>query len=377
MLLSLLLSLLLLLVSTAVVLSVSTASTASSYAVNPPLWGVANTKNKATTNSSITNTSNTTTILPRWKQALPLDLQQRATLQRIVISKGSSCYTQVYLLGTSHVSNDSSADVKLLLETTRPDVVFLELCEQRTGMLEHNTSSTTTKDSIDSNATFWQRVQLVQQSEGGMTRASALGTVLLTQVQSDYAKSLGVELGSEFQVAHNYCLQNPVTTTCILGDRPLQLTLLRAWESLRWWGKTRVVLGLLWNCMKRQDPDELRQWMQSILIKGETDVLTESIQELKRHFPTLERVIIQERDAYLACKLFQCCRLLPRDVNHTIVAIVGAGHVPGMVHWLTQPCNQTPEEILSPLVVTKKKWNGKQVWSYVTDVTQLTIRHGV
>jgi len=225
---------------------------------------------------------------------------------------------------------------------------------------------------FESNTTFWERVALVRQSEG-MTRASALGTVLLTTVQHDYAESLGVELGSEFQVAHDYCLQNP-PIICILGDRPLQLTLIRAWESLRWWGKTKVVLGLLWNSVKRQDPQELREWMQKILMEGETDVLTESIAELKHHFPTLERVILQERDAYMACKLYQCCRILPRRENHTVVAIVGAGHVHGMCTWLTQPSNQTPEEILSPLIVSKR-YKREDVQPLVTDVTQLTIRH--
>jgi len=153
--------------------------------------------------------------------------------------------------------------------------------------------SSKSEENFETNTTFWEKVKVVRQSEG-MTRASALGTVLLTTVQHDYAESLGVELGSEFQTAHQYCLaSSPII--CILGDRPLQLTLVRAWESLRWWGKTRVVFGLLWNSIKRQDPQELRDWMQKILMEGETDVLTESIAELKRHFPSLERVILSER----------------------------------------------------------------------------------
>ncbi len=139
--------------------------------------------------------------------------------------------------------------------------------------------------------------------------------------------------------------------------------------SLRWWGKTRVVLGLVWNLLKRQDAQELREWMQTILVQeGETDILTTSIQELKRHFPTLERVILQERDAYMACKIYQSCRALPRRENHTMVAIVGAGHVRGMVRWLTVPSNQTPEEILSPLVTTRTG-SFDEVQTLITDVT--------
>jgi pheromone shutdown protein TraB len=226
---------------------------------------------------------------------------------------------------------------------------------------------------FETNATFWEKFHLVRQSEG-MTRASALGTVLLTTVQSDYAESLGVELGSEFRVAHDYCLASH-PTVCILGDRPLQITLVRAWESLRWWGKSKLLLGLLWSCLKKTDPQELREWMQKILMEGESDVLTESIAELRQHFPSLERVILQERDAYMACKLYQCCRILPRRQNHTVVAIVGAGHLPGICQWLTNSTeSRTPEEILSSLVETKK-WKGEMVQSLTTDVTQLSMRH--
>jgi pheromone shutdown protein TraB len=368
---------LLLLLST---FSLAGSSTSQQSSTVLQKWGLppATSTNNSTLVSNFTNSC----VIPAWKQRLPVELQNRATLQRIVIPTAPGYYTTVYLLGTSHVSNDSSADVNLLLYSVRPNVVFLELCQQRIGMLDssnhaENELDTRSTNNNNNNMTFWQKVRLVQQQSQGMTRAGALGTVLLTSVQQDYAESLGVELGSEFQRAHEYCLHNhvPRSTICILGDRPLQITLLRAWESLRWWGKTRVVLGLVWNLLKRQDAQELREWMQTILVQeGETDVLTTSIQELKRHFPTLERVILQERDAYMACKIYQSCRALPRRENHTMVAIVGAGHVRGMVRWLTVPSNQTPEEILSPLVTTRTG-SFDEVQTLITDVTQLTIRH--
>jgi hypothetical protein len=56
-----------------------------------------------------------------------VELQNRATLQRIVIPTAPGYYTTVYLLGTSHVSNDSSADVNLLLYSVRPSTLLLLL----------------------------------------------------------------------------------------------------------------------------------------------------------------------------------------------------------------------------------------------------------
>lgn len=200
---------------------------------------------------------------------------------------------------------------------------------------------------------------------------------LLTSMQQDYAKSLGVELGGEFRVAYNYWDEQRQNRSLhmILGDRPLYLTLTRAWESLGLWGKTKLVIGLLISSFQKPNPDELREWMSKILSDDTGDLLTESIAELAEHFPSLERVIIKERDAYMACKLYQTCRqLLTMSVAATtssgpneastlsshspkvqkLVAIVGAGHVEGMCRWLTETTGQQPEDILNPLVKIKK-----------------------
>ncbi|KAI2490484.1 TraB-like protein [Fragilaria crotonensis] len=336
-------------------------------------WGQGGRQSKTRTNSLNTtkvSNNNSEYRIPEWQKSLPHPLPTRRTLERIHIPLSSNTKVTVYLLGTSHVSNDSSADVRVLLNATRPQIVFLELCDQRINMLAPPPpppsldENETTKNAFPSNASFWDRVQLVRQ-RSGMSHSSAMGTVLLTSVQDEYAESLGVELGGEFHAAWEYCqVHRPI---CILGDRPLQITLLRAWESLSWWGKTKCLLALLWSSWQKPNPEELREWMQSIL-QGDSDVLTESMAELRKSFPSLERVILKERDAYLACKIFQTCRHLDYRENHTMVAIVGAGHGKGICQWLTDGNGQTPEQILSEIVQTKKHTD---VDFLVKEVTQL------
>jgi pheromone shutdown protein TraB len=320
---------------------------------------------KVTTNQNTTRLSSNFTI-PAWKTVLPDPLPSRRTLERIQIPLTTETKVTLYLLGTSHVSNDSSADVRVLLEYAKPEVVFLELCDQRIPMLLPKTK----EDSFSPNSTFWERVGAVQEGSG-MSRGSAIGTVLLTQVQDDYAESLGVDLGGEFRVAWEYCQRNrPI---CILGDRPLKITLLRAWESLSWWGKSKCLVALLWSSFQKPNPQELREWMRNIL-EGDSDVLTESMAELRKTFPSLERVILKERDAYLACKIYQTCRYLNPDENHTLVAIVGAGHGPGVCQWLTDGNGQSPEDILRDIVKTKKNEN---IEPLIRDVTQLPYDNGI
>eukprot|EP00536_Pseudo-nitzschia_multiseries_P006450 jgi/Psemu1/304128/fgenesh1_kg.136_\ len=101
--------------------------------------------------------------------------------------------------------------------------------------------------------------------------------------------------------------------------------------------------GLLISSMRKPNPDELREWMDKIL-NGDSDLMSESVAELAKHFPTLAEVILKERDAYMACKLQQTCKkILLQDSAFTggsrrrvrVVAIVGAGHVDGIFRWLT------------------------------------------
>jgi pheromone shutdown protein TraB len=343
------------------------------------------------TNDTI-NATNININIPEWKRRLPAPLNNKTkTLQRIIVPGPQNRKVEVYLLGTAHVSKDSSRDVRLLLETIEPNVIFLELCDGRVGMLiAPPPSATTTPTTDETNNTgtttptkkgFFRRLFRRGPKQPPSSEASSkpqpksmytAAATLLTNMQQDYASSLGVELGGEFRVAYDYWEHHRKNRRLhmILGDRPLYLTLTRAWESLRLWGKIKLLIGLLLSTFQKPNPDELKAWMESILSDDSGDLLTESIAELAQHFPTLEEVIIRERDAYMACKLYQTCRELltaaaasrntnNNDNNHhnyKMVAIVGAGHVEGMCQWLTNPpaTGGTPEEVLSRLIQIKK-----------------------
>mmetsp|Transcript_25098 Transcript_25098/g.52843 ORF Transcript_25098/g.52843 Transcript_25098/m.52843 type:complete len:295 (+) Transcript_25098:647-1531(+) len=243
------------------------------------------------------------------------------------------------------------------------------------------------------------------------------GATILSKIQSDYAKKLNVTIGGEFRSA----FQSAWTQQCsywgthysgydhrfanlkvkatnhprghrpcaiILGDRPVRITMLRAWESLRVFGKIRLLLGLLWSSIKQPSEKELREWMESILNdrSGKNDLLTKAMEELGKSFPTLKRVIIEERDTFMVAKLFQVASMLMtmEDINSRddkiIVVIVGAGHCAGMVEKLTvdgvrgklDSSSIRPEDILPALVETRKMKlaNNEDVHSLVTDVVQ-------
>jgi len=124
--------------------------------------------------------------------------------------------------------------------------------------------------------------------------------------------------------------------TVVLGDRPVQLTLSRAYESLSLLGRIKLILGLLYSCLRQPDSTELKEWIDQIMNDPNSDVRTKSIEDVSRHFPTIKETIITERDTYMTCKLLQTARILGEATMEdgkprVIVAIVGAGHCPGIV----------------------------------------------
>lgn len=340
-----------------IALFLATQAAATAFWKQPSVFSIPRGGSTAAANATV----------PAWKSRLPAPLSSKGnhTLEKIRIGT-----TTIYLLGTAHVSRNSSADVSLLLESVRPDGVFVELCDARVALLEGEE-----EPPADANATFREKVKHLK--EQGASGLQALSTVMLTSVQEDYADTLGVELGGEFQAAYRYW-RGRSGCFLLLGDRPLQLTLARAWESLSgWWPKCKVVCGLVWSCCWKPSKEELLKWLEKVM-ESESDVLTESLKELKKHFPGLYHTIIAERDAWMAAKLVQTSRSLNRrGRSQTLVAIVGAGHVPGIVQWLTQPTEgTTPEEILRNLTVTRKWANDPVVQNeiipqWINEVTQL------
>jgi len=236
--------------------------------------------------------------------------------------------------------------------------------------------------------------QKLMENNPGMSRSAAWSSALLSKIQDDYSNKLGVNIGGEFRESFKAACEqqdkfqlilqkrrleisyhinaNPVyeehqlKNGCyvILGDRPVRLTLVRAWESLSFFSKIKLILCLAWSSIKQPSAKELQEWIESIMNDPNNDVLSKSIEELSQHFPTISETIIKERDRYMAAKLVQTSRLLGALTSEdgkerTIVAIVGAGHCPGMIELLNEYCRRgslkgsSPEEVITQVVETR------------------------
>jgi pheromone shutdown-related protein TraB len=118
----------------------------------------------------------------------------------------------------------------------------------------------------------------------------------------------------------------------LLIDRDIAITFKRLWQSMSFFEKVKLV----WHLFKSffgngEDVEE---------IMSDVDRL---IAEFKKIAPKAGKVLVDERDAYMAYNLIQA---MNRYEN--IVAVVGAGHKSGIERYLANP-NEIPpiQELLS------------------------------
>jgi pheromone shutdown-related protein TraB len=209
---------------------------------------------------------------------------------------------ELVLIGTAHISQESVDLVREIIAREQPDRVCIELDERRFKAL--------------SDKQRWQSLDLRE-----VIRTRQLATLLVNLLLSSYQKRLGGQLGvipgSELLAAAEAAKELGVPVE--LCDRDVRVTLRRAWGALSLWRKAELLSGLF--AAGFETPELSEEELRRIRKK---DVLNELMQQLGQAMPALKRVLIDERDAYLAHKIRQ-------SEGKRLVAVVGAGHVEGML----------------------------------------------
>jgi pheromone shutdown-related protein TraB len=208
----------------------------------------------------------------------------------------------VLLVGTAHISQQSVLLVKRVIEQEHPDCVCLELDDKRFQALTQKKQ--------------WESLDLKT-----IIKDKQLSTLLVSLLMASYQKRLGGKLGinpgAELLMAAQTAkdLQIPLS----LCDRDVRITLRRAWKSTSFFKKGYLLASLLASLFDKTEISEEK--LQELKQK---DVLSELMEEMGDTLPDLKRVLIDERDIYLVEKI-------KSSPGKRIVAVVGAGHVAGML----------------------------------------------
>ncbi|XP_009800045.1 uncharacterized protein [Nicotiana sylvestris] len=233
----------------------------------------------------------------------------------------------VYVVGTAHVSAESCQEVEAVINFLKPEVVFLELCSGRVGVLTPQELKVPTMGEM---VEMWKKNQ------------NPFG-ILYSWFLAKVASKLEAFPGAEFRVAYDEAMK--YGGKVILGDRPVQVTLRRTWEKMPLWHKTKLLYSLLFQAVFLPKPGDLVKMVGSLqkILRGcpslhklkkmdDVDMLTLVIQEMSKQFPTLMDTLVHERDQFMSSMLLEVAR-----EHNSVVAVVGKGHLPGIKKNWKQP----------------------------------------
>jgi len=247
---------------------------------------------------------------------------------------------EIILVGTAHVSKESADLVVRVIEEEKPDTVAVELCQSRYQAMTDEKR--------------WQETDLIKVIKEKKAFL-LLSNLMLASFQKKIGKKLGIKPGEEMLRAINTAKEMEIDIH--LADRDVRTTLSRTWRLMGFWTKFKLLFQLITSMGDMEDIEK-----EDIEKLKEQDVLETLLSELGKTLPDLQRVLIDERDQYLASKI----RTAP---GRKIVAVVGAGHVPGIKRYWEEPVDMAALEKIPP----KGKWGGFFKWGIPVLVIALIV----
>ena len=207
----------------------------------------------------------------------------------------------ITLIGTAHISKESIDEVTANIRANDLDCVAIELDEQRLSAL--------------SDKERWRKMDIInvlRKRQGFLL----LANLVLSGFQRRMGENLGVKPGDEMKAAYEVAVERGIKTAMV--DRPIQITLRRAWARNSLWGKCKLLAALLSSAFEKETVDS--EQIENLKNRSEMDSM---MSELSAYMPKVKEVLIDERDRYLAAHIWNAG-------GTRVAAVLGAGHLPGV-----------------------------------------------
>ena len=232
------------------------------------------------------------------------------------------------IIGTAHVSQESVEEVKDAIYEQHPDVVAIELDRARYTRLKQEMMGIEQDDTISV-------TKIIKENKVSLF----FTTTLLSYFQSKVGAEVDVAPGSEMvgAIEASEDLGIPIA----LIDRDVNVTLQRALNKMGFIEKTKFLFSLILSVFGYGDDEDI-----DIEDLKNPENLDDLMEMFKDEAPSVHEVLVHERDAYLAGSILR----LPQD---HVIAVVGAGHKPGIERYLDNP--ETLPNLRDLEVINEKK----------------------
>jgi len=201
----------------------------------------------------------------------------------------------ITLVGTGHVFNLSQALLKIFDEK-QPDILCVELDKQRYNALMFKQSDPEKYREYSKNLPFLYKI--------------------LARFQENMAEEYGVQPGEEMITTINYAQSRQLPLAFI--DMNAQHLFIRMLKSMSFREKIRMLFSGLagFFVSKKRVEKELSRL---------EDNFDKYIEEIGEKFPTIKRVLVDERNQHMMQQLISA-----NEQYSKVVAVVGDGHIPGL-----------------------------------------------
>jgi len=209
---------------------------------------------------------------------------------------------EIIIVGTAHVSRDSADLVDTVITEERPDTVCVELCQSRYDAITQKTN--------------WEEMDILKIIRRKQT-SLLLSQLIMASFQKKLAEKFNINPGEEMIRAIHKAEETGAEI--VLGDRDIRTTMKRTWRKMRFFKKLRFMFELISSIFISEDITE-----EDIEKLKDRDVLELALETFGKELPEIKTTLIDERDQFLA-------HSIAAAPGKKIVAVVGAGHVPGIL----------------------------------------------
>ncbi|MBI3034569.1 TraB/GumN family protein [Candidatus Woesearchaeota archaeon] len=216
-------------------------------------------------------------------------------------------YKNLTIIGTSHISRDSIQEVKDSFGRLKPGIVAVELDRKRLYALVHN---------LEPRARF-----------SDIRRIGLKGFLFVLVggwLQRKLGQYVGVAPGSEMKAALQ--LASECNAKVALIDRDIEITMQRFSRCFTWREKLNLIRDLFAAPFSKKEKIDLSKVPEKKLVK-------KLLGEVKRKYPSMYRVLIEERNEVMASNII---RIMQENPESSILAIVGAGHEDEILQLVSQ-----------------------------------------
>ena len=228
-------------------------------------------------------------------------MQHENTVEKTNIHRLNVNNREIILIGTAHISRESTDEVKEAISSESPDTVCVELCQSRYDSLNEDKK--------------WKETDIIKVVKDKKA-LFLLANLLLSSYQKRLAKQFDVRPGQE--MIQGIESANEIGAELVLADRDLKTTFTRIWRGVGFWSKFKLFFVIVLSALSNEKISE--EELEKLKTQ---DMLSAALEELSKAFPKLKRYLIDERDQYLAEKIRQA-------PGKRVVAVLGAGHIPGV-----------------------------------------------